>query len=401
MTQTITAQFRDEDFPTWPVWDESERDALVQALESGHWAGSRGQRLSEFAREFARFHDAEAGICVANGTVALEAALVACGIGQGDEVIVPAITFVATASAVLRVNATPVIVDIDSASLNIDPDSVLAAITSRTRAVVPVHVNGAMCDVERLAQICRAHDLALVEDCAHAHGSAWNGVGAGSHGDLGCFSFQHSKLLCSGEGGAIISSDSSLLDGAWNYANCGRVKGRDVYHHASLGSNCRMTEFQAAILLAQLNRYPEQRRRRTRAAQRLDASLGEIPGITTQTRDPRMTSHGHYCYVLRVDRESLGANSCETMFASLTEAGVPLSVAYPALLDIDFVSKGNIVPFARDRIALDRFDVSRARDASHSTIWIHHRALLAEDHVLDRIVDVVADATAHVGAIGS
>jgi dTDP-4-amino-4,6-dideoxygalactose transaminase len=391
--------FDEGDFPSWPYWNQDERERLLTALESGHWAGSRARYLPQFAKRFARFHDAADGICLANGTVSLEAALVACGIGEGDEVIVPAITFVATAGAVLRVNATPVVVDVDAESLCIDPEGVAAAITSRTRALIPVHVSGAMCDMDRLQVLCGNHNLAMIEDCAHAHGSAWRGIGAGAHGQLGSFSFQHSKLMSSGEGGALISSDADLLERAWNYANCGRARNHSVYHHASLGSNCRMTEWQAAILSAQLDRYPEQRLRRSRAARRLDTALGVLDGVSPQARDPRMTAQGYYCYVFHVDSERLGVGSCETMFTCLTAAGVPLSLAYPALLDVDFLSNGDLAPFARDRVDLARFDIPRARAASKNTIWIHHRALLAEDHILDRIVEVIAEA-ARAGAAG-
>lgn len=384
--------FESNAFPGWPIWGDSERAALGQALESGNWAGSRAAAITTFSRQFAEFQGVAHGALMANGSVTLEAALIAAGVGEGDEVIVPALTFVATAGAVLRVNATPVIVDIDPQTLCIDPARVEEAITERTRAVIAVHVAGMMADVDRLVPLCRSRSLTLIEDCAHAHGSAWRGVGAGAHGAFGSFSFQHSKLLSSGEGGALLSNDAALLERAWEFANCGRRAGFGTYFHATLASNHRMTEWQAAVLGAQLARYPQQLARRARAVELLDRLLAEIPGVTPQQRDRRMTRQGHYCYVFRLDPSRLGPGAPQRVFAALTDAGTPLSLSYPALSDLELFAKSSFAPSVRRKLDATRFDTPEARAASANSIWIHHRALLASDDVLERLGKLIARA---------
>ena len=194
---------RARDYPAWPVWDEHERANLLAVLEAGGWWQGDGDAASTFAAELAHYQGARHGLALTNGTHALEAALAACDIGEGDEVIVPGLTFVASATAVLAVNATPVLVDIDQDTLCLDPEAAEAAITPRTRAIVVVHVAGAAADLDALVDLCRRRGLRLIEDCAHAHGTTWRGRGVGSWGDVGCFSMQRSKLMTAGEGGAL------------------------------------------------------------------------------------------------------------------------------------------------------------------------------------------------------
>src|SRR6478672_7821346 len=223
-------------YPSWPQWSEREREELLATLDSGAWWTGDGERAFRFARDFAQYQGAAAGYPFTNGTQTLEAALVACGVGEGDEVIVPGLTFVASATAVLAVNATPVLVDIDTETLCLDPDAAEAAITPRTRAVVVVHVAGAAADLDALVELCGRRGLRLIEDCAHAHGTTWRGRGVGSWGDAGCFSMQRSKLMTAGEGGALVANDEQLRDAAWSYADCGREAGEWFYHHARYGS---------------------------------------------------------------------------------------------------------------------------------------------------------------------
>lgn len=387
----VTPQHFKLDFPSWPIWDEKEKVKLLAALESGHWAGSRALYLQQFSKEFMDFQGSKYGIPLFNGTITLEAALIACGIGEGDEAIVPAITFLSTASTVLRVNATPIIVDVDPGSLCIDPRKAEEAITSRTKAIIAVHVSGVMCDIDALTGLCEKNNIVLIEDCAHAHGSAWKGQHAGSYGKFGSFSFQHSKLLSAGEGGFLVSSDAELIEKAWNYANCGREKGKSVYFHSSLGTNYRMTEWQAAILSAQLVRYPEQLARREQAALLLDKAISTIEGLTPQTRDKRMTQQGHYCYVFHVDPEILGEGSRDKFFSTLSAAGVPLSLSYPPINDLDLFQNKNFGPTIKKDLDVDRFKTPFAKKASKNTIWIHHRALLADSQTLNLLIELIEE----------
>ena len=296
---------RARDYPAWPVWDEHERANLLAVLEAGGWWQGDGDAASTFAAELAHYQGARHGLALTNGTHALEAALAACDIGEGDEVIVPGLTFVASATAVLAVNATPVLVDIDPDTLCLDPEAAEAAITPRTRAIVVVHVAGAAADLDAIVDLCRRRGLRLIEDCAHAHGTTWRGRGVGSWGDVGCFSMQRSKLMTAGEGGALVCNDEQLRDLAWSYADCGREAGEWFYHHVRYGSNLRMTEWQGAVLRAQLARYPAQLRRRDENAAALDLAIAEVPGLRPQRLDPRMDVDGRYCYVRPLRRRGV------------------------------------------------------------------------------------------------
>jgi dTDP-4-amino-4,6-dideoxygalactose transaminase len=246
-------------------------------------------------------------MAVTNGTHAIEVALAAAGIGEGDEVIVPDYTFFATASAVATVNAIPVPVDIDPDTFCIDPDAAERAIGPRTRAIIAVHLAGHPADLDRLGDLCTRHGLALIEDCAHAHGSSWRGQPVGGHGTAGTFSFQQSKLITAGEGGAIVARDDATAARIRSFADCGRLPGEWFYSHFALGGNFRLSEWHAAVLRAQLARFPEQNRRRNEHARFLNAELASIPGVRPQKRDPRTTSQGYYCYVVAIDAAEFGA----------------------------------------------------------------------------------------------
>ncbi len=396
------APLRRHEYPTWPVWDDDERSGLLRVLDRGEWWQGDGDEAATFAAEFAAFHHARYGLALTNGTHTLEAALAACDVGEGDEVIVPALTFVASASAVLAVNATPVLVDVDAETLCIDAAAAEAAITPRTRAVVAVHVAGAAADLDVLTDLCRRRGLRLVEDCAHAHGTTWRGRGVGSWGDFGSFSMQHSKLMTAGEGGALVTNDEALADAAWAYADCGRVKGEWFYHHASYGSNLRMTEWQGAVLSAQLRRFPAQHARRNANALALNAELETIEGIHTPRRDPRMDSQGNYCFVFHYDAAAFAGLSLRRFEASLAAEGVPMSVSYPSLDDLAVFRTGHFAPRLRaSRPAIDyaALDLPRARHAAATTVWLQHRLLLAErDDVLD-VARAVRRIQRHAAAI--
>ncbi len=294
----------------WPVWSEREAQLMTQALESGRWAGE-GPLERELERRFAGLQTARHGLCVANGTLALQLAFEALDIGVGDEVVVPGLTWQSTAAAVLDVNATPVLVDVRADTLCIDPELVAAAITPRTKAIAAVHLYGALADLDAIAAIARDHGRAVVEDCAHAHGSRWRGRGAGSLGDIGAFSFQSSKTVTSGEGGFVTTSDDRLFERLHSLRNCGRRRpgSRDEDWQPVQSGNYRMTELQAALLVGQLERVAQQRRRRAASAAALDAALARIPGIAPQRCDERVTGRNLYAYVFRYDPAAFGGLS--------------------------------------------------------------------------------------------
>jgi len=372
-------------WPRWPQWDDSERAALIAVLDDGGWWTGSGKVAQQFATDFAHYHSARAGLPFTNGTHTIEAALAACDIGEGDEVLVPAFTFVATATAVIAVNAIPVLVDIEPDSLNIDVDAAATAITDRTRAIIAVHVAGAACDLDRLVELCAQRELHLIEDCAHAHGTFWRGRGAGSFGSFGSFSMQRSKLITAGEGGVLVGDDDALFARVWSYWNCGRVEGEHWYHHASYGSNLRMTEWQGAVLGAQLARFPEQNRIRNERATALNDAIARIPGLRPQARDPRMDTQGNYCWVMHYDSTEFADLPLHAFEAALAAEGIPLDVSYPALHRVAMFHDNAFEPRWRvPRRDYAAVSCPRAEHAASSTVWMEHRVLLANvDDVLD------------------
>ena len=297
---------RTKPFPAWPVFDDRERSALERVLTSRNWGGypCPNQLAREFANRFAEYHGARYGIAVANGTVSLELALEAAGIGAGDEVIVPAYTWEGTAAAVLFAGAFPVFVDVDPDTYCLDPHLVDNAITERTRAIIPVHLGFRFADMDALVQIAEAHGLFVLEDCAHAHGGRWRNNGAGSIGHAGSFSFQTSKLMTAGEGGIVITSDIDLADQVIRLANCGRPPRRESKDNPALGHNYRMTEFQAAVLLAQLDRLRRADRTARRARPNFSKKASQsIEGLSLLTRDERITTQASYHFVFRFHSE--------------------------------------------------------------------------------------------------
>lgn len=391
-------------WPPWPQWDDTERRLLGEVLDSGAWSSVHGEQAARWAAEFAAFQDCRHGLALTNATHAMEAALAACEVGEGDEVIVPALTFAATAMAVLAVNATPVLVDVDDASLCIDVAAAEAAVTDRTRAIIPVHIAGTACDMDALVELCDRRGLVLVEDCAHAHGTRWRGRGAGSFGSFGCFSFEAFKLMTAGEGGALITNDDALRDRARSYVNCGRVEGEHGYHHASYGTNLRMTEWQGAVLRAQLQRFPEQHRIRDERANRLDAELAKIPGLRPQGHDPRMDSRGRYAYVFHYDAREFAGLPPPGFERALTAEGIVVGWSYPSLNALEVFREGRFEPRLRasaPRIDYAALNLPRAQHAAATTVWLDHRMLLAEaDDVLD-IARAVSRIAAHAPAVAA
>ena len=256
---------RTSPYPVWPVSGPREEELLRQVLFQPQWGGYN-EHVGQFEELFAGLHDARYGIACANGSLALELALSAAGIGPGDEVVVPAHSFIATAAAVSRVGATPVFVDIDRETFNLDLVKTEKTLGLNTKVVIAVHFGGLMCDMEELSRIAAQKGVRIIEDAAHAHGAEWNGLRAGGTGWAGTFSFQNSKSMTAGEGGLVLTSDPELAAMARSLANGGRRSDGGWFEHFELGSNLRLSGLQAAVLLAQLERLPAQIRLRTENA---------------------------------------------------------------------------------------------------------------------------------------
>ncbi|MDP2991321.1 MAG: DegT/DnrJ/EryC1/StrS family aminotransferase [Kiritimatiellota bacterium] len=315
-------------YPTWPIYDPEDLKALEGVLKSGQWGGNYsgdpGFIADEFAQEFAAFHDAKYGVPCMNGTIALECALAAAGIGYGDDVIVPSSTFVATATAVLFVDALPVFADVDPETLCLSPKSVESLITEHTRAIIPVHLGGTMADLDALEAICKKHGLLLIQDAAHAHGCQWNGKGIGAYGDMTCFSFQKLKLVTPGEGGVILTNNPAYMEACRVYINCGRVHESFQYAQPMIGGNLRMTELQAALLKSQFSRFPAQMETRLHNAAILTAGLKKIDGIKPVIGDERQTRISYYRYGFLYESEAFAGVPRAAFVKAVQAEGIPL-----------------------------------------------------------------------------
>jgi len=282
----------------WPLFDETDREALIRVLEGRVWCpvmcGDQSKsEVGGFEIEFARYQDARHGCAVTNGTTAIEVALLAGDVKPGDEVIVPAASFIATAMAVSHVGAVPVFVDVDAETYTLSPQAAEAAVTPKTRAIVPVHLGGYPADMEAIRRIAEKHALLVVEDCAHVHGTIWDGRKFPVT-DMGTFSFQQGKTLTAGEGGIVLTDNAELAGKVHSLSSHGRLKGHPFYEHHLVGSNLRMTEFQGALLRAQLARLDEQIKHRDTNAIYLAAGLEQIDGLRAIDRDERLTQWGFY-----------------------------------------------------------------------------------------------------------
>ena len=419
------SKFRRQPFIEWPVHDQKEVAAVTQVIESGKWwrfAYGEGVELREktsgadraqcvlFQEEFARYHEAKYGLACANGTAAIEIGLKALGIGPGDEVIVPSYTYVGTATAVLQVNAIPIFVDIDPRTYNMDPARVEEAITDRTRAIVPVHFAGQSVDMDALQAIARKHKLFVVEDAAHAHGSEWKGRKVGAIGDLGTFSFQASKTMTAGEGGAIVTNKVELARLCDSYIWAGREVGRPWYEFYRLGWNYRMTELQGAVLRVQLSRLEEQVERRMQNAAYLTQELAKIEGIEPLYVDPRTTKHGYYIYMLKFKPEVWGISKDLFMDALIAE-GLEVFKGYiyplyknPMFLEQNFYPKGCPVTCQHygkpiDYAAFEKLNPVSEKACKEEAVWFKLTVLMGDRSDIDDVVGAIKKVQANLNEL--
>ncbi len=301
----------------------------MAALDGREWCRVYPNSFAErFEKMFASYQDAKHCICTSNGTVSLQLALRACGVRAGDEVIVPALTFIATASAVTEIGAIPVIVDIDGQTGDISPQAIEAAITSKTKAVMGVHYGGYPIDFDRILPICRKHGLSLIEDCAHAHGTEWKGQKVGAIGQFGSFSFQGAKSLTCGEGGAVLTNDEKLAEKANLIHNIGRVLGQPGYMHFVLSSNYRLSELNAAVLISQFKSLPEQVQKRDENHRWLRQEFRKIGGLEPMKDDDRITKRGFYFMVLKYQAEHFKGISREKFMQAIGAEGISFGIGY-------------------------------------------------------------------------
>ena len=377
------------DWPAWPVHGPEEEQSMLAVLNSGQWW--YGERVQQFESEFASFQGASHCVSCTNGTTALEMGLRALGVTAGDEVIVPCYSFIATASAVITIGAIPVFADIDPETLCIDPTWIRNCITSRTKAIIPVHVAGRIADMDRINQIAAEYGLAVLEDAAHAWGSRWGEYGAGTLGSAGTFSFQVSKNLTAGEGGALVTNDAELADLCRSYSHCGRTAGGAWYDHDRLGSNLRITEFQAALLSAQLTRLPQQLERRDKNVQSIEATLRTIHGVKVIATPSAMSRRSHHFLPFRLS--DLGEQNVppgklrSVVIAALNAEGIPATAGwYRPLYRNGLFQRahmeprhGILAPLAGMGVDYRDVNCPVCEAVCHDTIWLPQHLLLADE----------------------
>ena len=382
---------------SWPIFDEREEQALLEVCRSGKWWRGGYQepgesRVGHFENAFGQYQHARHCVAVTNGTQALECALKAAGVEPGQEVLVPALTFVASATAISLVGAKPVFVDVDPANYNIDPEAMDAAITPDTSAAVVVHNGGYPCDMDRVLEVAGRRGIRIIEDCAHAHGSEWDGRRVGAIGDLGGFSFQMGKTLTCGEGGAVTTNDDDLGEKAFSFHHIGRIKGRPFYEFHRVASNLRMTEWQGAVLLCQLARLDEQTETRERNTKHLAEGLRDIPGVDAIERDPRVTRWGFYYWNLFFNPDEFEGLPKAKFKAALAAEGLPIGDGghgqpiynNPVFQQMDLGSP--CCPVAEDLHA-------------NRSLSITHRAFLGDTEDMDLMLAAIRKVRENVGEI--
>lgn len=396
-------------WPGWPVRGELEDKALLEVLHSGKWFRGGGNQVNTFETAYAELTGAKHCVATANGTSALIAALGALDIGPGDEVIVPPYTFIATINAVLMHYALPVFVDTDPETFQIDARKIEAAITDRTAAILPVHLGGNVADLDTILAIAKKHKLPVVEDACQSHLAEWKGRKVGTLGTAGAFSFQVTKNLPSGEGGAILTEDDDLAQRCYAFQNNCRPRAISGYNFTYLGGragNFRLTEFQGALLQAQMTRLEAQSRTREQNAEYLTAQLKEIPGIRPEVMYEGTTRNAYHLYMFRYDPAAFGGLSRDRFLAALGAEGIPASRGYSPLNKESFLQDALTSKGYRRIYPAELLDGWHDRNACPANdqlcteaVWFTQTMLLGPRSDMDQIAEAVRKIQAHSGAL--
>jgi perosamine synthetase len=393
-------------WPAWPVFDQTEEKALLGVLRSGHWGRTTGKRVEEFEQQYAALTGAKYCIATANGTSALIASLNAIGIGPGDEVLLPPYTFVATLNVILLQHALPVFVDTDLESFQMDPRKAESAATADTRAIVPVHLGGSAADLDALLPLAQRKGWKLVEDACQAHLGEWRGRKVGSLGDVGCFSFQASKNLNSGEGGAVITNSEEIADRAYAFHSNGRSRTASAsgFAYVTNGANLRLTEFQAVLLMAQMTRLEEQSRVRERNAAHLTKLLSQIPGIYPEKLYTGCTRNAWHLYMFRYDAEAFGGAERRQFLKALKAEGIPGSGGYTPLNKEPFLA--NVLSSRHNQRIFGEARLKQWRERNEcpvndrlcrEAVWFTQTMLLGPQQDMEQIAESIRKIQANAG----
>ena len=390
-------------FPSWPVFDETEEQALLKVVRSGKWFRGYGNHVARFEAAYAERMGAKHCVATASGTTALYTALTALGVQAGDEVILPPYTFVACVNVIMGLNALPVFVDTDPETFQVDASKIEPAVTDRTAAIMPVHLGGNVADLDAILAVAARRNLPVVEDTCQSHLAEWKGRKAGTHGSAGCFSFQASKNLNAGEGGAVLTASDEVGNECYAVHNHGRGRaGATGSGYARQGLNFRMTEFQAAMLLAQMTRIEEQACRREQNAQYLSGMLREIPGIQPARMYEGCTRNAYHLYMFRYDNEAFAGLARGAFLKALSAEGVSASGGYSPLNKAPFVretlrSRGFQRLFSKERLDLwaERNQCPANDRLCTQAVWMTQNVLLADRTEMERIAEAVRKIQKH------
>ena len=414
---------RAEPYPSWPAVTEADVEAVTQVLRSGKWGRIAGSVVGEFEREFAEYQGAAYCLGVNSGTSALEVGLMALNLEPGAEVILCPYTFFASATSILLTGGVPIFVDMDPDTYNIDPDKIEAAITDRTAAIMAVHFAGLACDMDRIRAIASKHKLKIIEDAAHAHGAKWNGTPLGAVGDVGAFSFQASKNLNSGEGGAVLTNDEGVYSRAidmhdlWTGGLAARGGDRGggslragrswVFPFAC--HNFRMTAMQAALLRSQMGRLEQQAVRRAENGRILIALFEETEGLRNLRRDPYVTRDSHHLFIFKYDEDAFDGLDRKVFIQALNAEGIPATAGYPRGCHKQplFTEPKGDLSRVWPRKPGGKVDVNYAAQecpnvdyyCEHETVWLPQSLLLDTRKGMEQVGEAIEKIRENVGEL--
>ena len=379
-------------FFTWPRVVDGQQEKLINTLVNDSW-GIGSESIRELEDKFALFHEAKSCIAVNTGTNALWVALKAAGVSSGDEVIIPAYTFIATATAVLMANATPVFIDIEPNTFNMDPNLIESAITDRTKVIIPVHIGGNPADMESIIDLAMKHKLIIIEDAAQAHGAEWDGKKVGALHKGGIFSFQSSKNMSAGEGGAIVSNDEDFMDTCFAYYNCGRHRDGDWYEHRIIGGNHRMSAMAASLLIPQFETIENDMRIRDKNRQKLDQALSDMDLEITH-RYKKVTRESNHLYLLRYKAENFNDISREKFFDAMRAEGVYTYAGYNPLYREDvFKGQGDDFPWLKNVNYSNISCPVTEQIADYQSVWLTQNHLLGDESDIQDIINAFEKVT--------
>ena len=394
-------------YQSWPKVDAADEKSVLEVVRSGRWY--RGRSVNEFERTFAKLNQAKYCVATASGTSALYTSLGALAVGPGDEVIVPPYTFMATVTVALLNYAMPVFVDSDRETFVMDPGKLEAAITGRTAAIIPVHIGGTAADVDSILAIANRRKVPVIEDACQAHLGRWRNRNLGAWGTTGCFSFQVSKNLPSGEGGAILTNDETMANKCFAFHTCCRRRpgaSSNFAYEGGRNTNARMTEFQGALLLSQMDGLEQRAKTRSQNADYLSSMLREIPGIIPARMYEGCTRNAYHIYMFRYQPEEFSGLSRDNFLRAMRAEGIPCSGGYSPLNKAGFIRDAlNSRPYIRvyGKAAVEKWaqrnQCPQNDKLCGEAVWFMQNMLLGPRSDMDEIVEAIGKIRAHASAL--